>query len=748
MSEYKPEMTCSEMIVDNMNIHARATIKSFFPNNVDGLKLVQRRILWNLKTSTEYQKCATVTGNVIKTHPHSNGSIDGSIYQLAQPFSNLIPLIFSESGVGTYTGTEPCASRYVDVHSGEFARDLFFNNTNAATMIFVTTETEVGMEPAYFIPALPYALMNGSFGLGTGFRTESCAIGFHDLCQLTIAYIKLRSEDITWNTKLHTLAKYLIPDFPSFGMLRNKSYLTREYADGNFDAKIVVDGTLEVFPSSIEIHSISPGAVNLLKIREAAIAELQNKDSFLSKHVITVEDYAGKSHGSESGNLTFEFKRGENPFESLEEIKKLARFTRRWAPSPFYVDDTGTMRHMTPWELLDTWYTIRYNSVLGDLKNKQSKLIMELRQLNALIVVADHAQEVSDIMIRSASKEEAMTALCKRFDLSQYQAGYLVNLQLKQLTSKGRDELCKEKEAVAQRLAEFQKEFLHIPQLIIGVIEKLDEKYTYKYPRKCVLPSWIGYVLYKDLGIIQVSNMKEFDRHCKVFGSENVKLFSHSAPPVRDYMVNRLKVQDDAMEDHPKEFCGTVMYRLAHVAKYYACMTDDRVCILNNPPSSAENTTIVPISNKFVVVYKNGTASLETVTPEQVTKNLVSRGVPFQNVEFISPLDDDEFCVVHVNTAETNRVKIDRVFQTGKLSKIVVGTWKVVGVYSTKRPILLTVPDEGRSRTPIRHVYLSNVSDYFDANGRCSLQLGKRCMENGPDLVPYARKSEIWTLKK
>src|ERR1700741_2140867 len=51
------------------------------PNLADGLKPVQRRIMWVLHTMDDgrFIKVASVTGETMKYHPHGNASIDDAI---------------------------------------------------------------------------------------------------------------------------------------------------------------------------------------------------------------------------------------------------------------------------------------------------------------------------------------------------------------------------------------------------------------------------------------------------------------------------------------------------------------------------------------------------------------------------------------------------------------------------------------------------------------------------------------------
>ncbi|MEQ1703604.1 MAG: DNA gyrase subunit A, partial [Ilumatobacteraceae bacterium] len=69
------------------------------PSALDGLKPVHRRILWDMWTQRllpdrPFVKTARVTGDTMALyHPHGNQSIADALVRLAQPFSNLVPLL-------------------------------------------------------------------------------------------------------------------------------------------------------------------------------------------------------------------------------------------------------------------------------------------------------------------------------------------------------------------------------------------------------------------------------------------------------------------------------------------------------------------------------------------------------------------------------------------------------------------------------------------------------------------------------
>src|ERR687884_1838852 len=70
-----------------------------FPDARDGLKPVQRRILYSMwesgtRPGSAYKKSAFTVGNVLaRYHPHSDPAVYDAMVRMAQPFSLRYPLV-------------------------------------------------------------------------------------------------------------------------------------------------------------------------------------------------------------------------------------------------------------------------------------------------------------------------------------------------------------------------------------------------------------------------------------------------------------------------------------------------------------------------------------------------------------------------------------------------------------------------------------------------------------------------------
>ena len=149
------------------------------PNMVDGLKTSLRKILFcafKRRLTTEI-KVAQFSGYVSEhsAYHHGEASLNGAIVNMAQNFvgSNNIHLLEPKGQFGTRLqgGDDSASERYIFTHLSPLTRVLF-PEADDATLTFLDDDG-TPVEPEYYIPILPFALVNGISGIGTGF---SCNI--------------------------------------------------------------------------------------------------------------------------------------------------------------------------------------------------------------------------------------------------------------------------------------------------------------------------------------------------------------------------------------------------------------------------------------------------------------------------------------------------------------------------------------------------------------------------------------------
>lgn len=749
-SSLKTEIDAGTAAVTNMRKYIGYTWQSKFPNVIDGLKPILRRILLTMHANPSSAKEATVTGRVMEMHPHGDAAISDAIAGLAQPFGNIIPLVDSESNLGTYTGEKPAAPRYVLVEHAEEAEDLFFRNTVPSSLHIVPCESEEGTEPETFVPTLPTTLLIPSTGIGCGFRSETSAISVAECCALAKEFVRLKFKVPGYEKQLPSLARYMLPDFPSFCILRNSKQIVEEYRKGNFECPFVIDGILDISKDRVTITTLPPDRPFGKVTNDFGIKVVREKTSWMHEHFTDVKNLAGRKSGSGSikGNTVCILRRGENPFELLSMFKRSIQLTSSWAPSRLYFEDRVGLVKETPLTLLDKWAEARYRVVLSGLKRRLSDLLMQQRRIQALIIVVDHAKEVCDIFNNAKKDEDTIPVLCKKFGLTEFQAKYLQSLPLKKLTGQGKKSLLEEMEQLREENRNLQKRFSRVPEEMIENIQTLENKYAKKYPAKCVVPKYIGTACYRGTGWIMIESLQDADDQIVKFGPENLKfnLFRGSG----EICVLGTDEADYSKHlDLPKYMHASYIDKIPCKPVNCAIRVGDGMSIGPQPRvvGIIQNDPVPIGSQKCTVVIKHEGRKLITLDNKVVRRTLDVVSPSIRGALAISPIADDDVIVIHGNTAVAGTIVIDRVTGNRKLSTVSVGKTVVVGIYQAiSQPLMLTLPQELSSRSPFKHLYIKDITAIVKPNSSVKLLLTKKKTSANDNLVPVSRKSTIYTI--
>src|SRR5438552_16225645 len=186
------------------------------PHLTDGLKPVQRRILWSLheKDDGRFIKVATISGHCAQYHPHGEAAISDALVVLA----NKRYLIEGQGNFGNiFTGDPPAAPRYIECRLTDLARTELFKDDLTE---FVTSYDGRIQEPVSLPSKLPLLLMLGTEGIAVGMSCKILPHNFPELLEAQIAILKRQSFK-------------LLPDFPTGGLMD-----AREYKDGAGGIKV------------------------------------------------------------------------------------------------------------------------------------------------------------------------------------------------------------------------------------------------------------------------------------------------------------------------------------------------------------------------------------------------------------------------------------------------------------------------------------------------------------------------------
>jgi len=186
------------------------------PNLADGLKPVQRRILWALheKDDGRFIKVANVVGHTMQYHPHGDASIGDALVVLA----NKRYLIEGQGNYGNiFTGDPAAAPRYIECRLTELARTELINDEITD---FIPSYDGRNKEPVTLPCKLPLTLMLGTEGIAVGLSARILPHNFPELIEAQIAILKKQPFKC-------------LPDFQTGGLMD-----ARDYQDGKGSVKV------------------------------------------------------------------------------------------------------------------------------------------------------------------------------------------------------------------------------------------------------------------------------------------------------------------------------------------------------------------------------------------------------------------------------------------------------------------------------------------------------------------------------
>ena len=749
-TEFKEQVTCSEAIVPNHTKYAQYSIREYLPNAIDGLKLVNRRILWTSRNITNKTKAYSLISETMKyLHPHGDASIYGALIRLCQSFTQAYPLVTPYGNVGAIgSAARPAAARYLDVGRSDFTYDLFFARVNQKTLNYIPDELNIGVEPTFLIPIIPFALMTGVNGIGMAFKSEIPMYHFSGICDLTIKYIQNR-KSIKFHPKefYNEFSHYLVPAYPQYSLIRNWTQLQEHYAQGDFNCPIVIDGCMDVYPGKVHLRSI-PVGISYPQILEHLKQE-KAKPSFISANV---NEVANLLAATEVGDIKVDLKRDSDIFNILDQLKKELSFTRSVTPIFNFSDHNGMVYQLTPYLIIEKWYIERYRSVLGDLKITQRDLNNQKREIEAKVIVVDHTDEVTDIVKSSASDDEAVERLVAKFSkyhLSVLQARYILTLSLSQLTRYGRDKLLYDLEVINKKIVEHTEKFQDIDKIIIDDIVWLKEKYANKIPRKCIVPDYIGCLHIKDRGIVQVRSIPELAHQMGRWKKEDpsIELYPYGKSYHYKYLIN--KGYGEYPLCFPKVFKANDMRTTKYKAKSTIILNDGQIYRMDGItyPKDKSTDLFTPISDSFSAITNKFILEQHEYSEIPKRRQADAFGIKTDMI-FVSSVVGPELIVAFYDKKEVNMLHIGKYKIGERLTIPVISKAEIVGIYRPNDPIAITIDDKYLNRCIVKYLYFKDGETLLDGKNHVVVYLNRKTTSNHKSIVEVVKGRDLYGIQR
>ncbi|MGV3772660.1 MAG: DNA topoisomerase IV subunit A [Verrucomicrobiales bacterium] len=426
------------------------------PNLEDGLKPVQRRIMWALKRMDDGRliKVATVSGECMKYHPHGQAAIDDALVVLA----NKRYLIEGQGNYGNiFTGDPAAASRYIECRLTDLARNEIFNDELTE---FVPSYDGRNKEPVTLPSKLPLLLMLGAEGIAVGLSCRILPHNFIELLQAQIAILK--------NEPFKCL-----PDFQTGGLMD-----ARDYNDGKGSIKVRAKIKAKD-ESTVLIKDIPPTTTT-----DSLMASIEDAVKKGKIKVKSLTDFTAE-------NVEIEIKTPQG-VTAEQLINALYAFTdcEVSITSRIIVINDNRPVEMTVSEVLRANTEQLVDIYKRELELKERKLQEELhfRTLERIFI----EERIYKKIEQCKSNEAVFAAVYDGFkpftkelvrEITDPDVDRLLQVRIRRISlfdiNKHRDEMEKVKTDIAQT----RKDLKNLTKYVIGKIEAMIAKYAEQYPR-------------------------------------------------------------------------------------------------------------------------------------------------------------------------------------------------------------------------------------------------------------------------
>ncbi len=492
----RPRNIVMEMEESYLTYAMSVIVSRALPDVRDGLKPVQRRILYAMKTmglrpSAKTTKSAKVIGEVLgKYHPHGDSAVYDAMVHLAQDFSLRYPLVLGQGNFGSMDGDRAAAYRYTEAKMTQIAEEML-QDLDRETVEFRDNFDATEKEPVVLPAKLPNLLLNGTLGIAVGMATD---IPPHNLREVGAAIIHMIDNPKATVDDVMQFIKG--PDFPTGGIIYDEAAIKNAYAQGR--GGIVVRGKTEIEETKSGMFRILiteiPYRVNKATMLEK-IAELV-KDKKLDG-IKDVRDESDK----DGVRVVVDLKREALPNKVLNQLFKYTQLQDTFHLNSIALVDGIEPRVLNLKDFLSEFIKHRQTVITKRVEYDLKKAKERAHILEGLKKALDHIDEIIAVIKKSPTKEEAHTNLVKKFQLSEIQATAILEMRLQTLAGL-------ERKKIEDELAEKRKLIAHLedllahPKKILGIVKTETQEMVDKYGderRTKIVKSPVGEFVAEDL---------------------------------------------------------------------------------------------------------------------------------------------------------------------------------------------------------------------------------------------------------
>ena len=492
------DYTLEEIMGDRFGRYAKSIIQDrALPDVRDGLKPVQRRILWSMYESKNtydkpFRKSAKAVGDIMgHYHPHGDSSIYDALVRLSQRWKMREPLVEIHGNNGSIDGDGPAASRYTEARLSKIA-NVMLSDINKDAVKMTLNYSDEDLEPTVLPAHFPALLVNGSTGISAGYATN---IPPHNLAEVIDSTIKRIDSP---NCRLDTILEIIKgPDFPTGGVVEGKDGLIQAYTTGK--GKVVLKANYEI------IEEKGKKQILIKEIPYEVLKEQLKKkieDIKSDKKIDGIVDVIDESDRTNMARLVIELKKDADANLIINYLLKNTDLQINYNFNVVAIDNKRP-KTLGLLEILDAFILHKEEVVINRSKFDLEHSKKRLHIVEGFIKALDILDEVIKTIRKSKNKSDAIENLVKEYDFTTEQATAIVMMQLYKLTNTDVTDLQNE-HANLLELIKYLTSVINDESVLKGVMkeELRSIKKEFATPRRTIIKDEITEIKIDELSMI------------------------------------------------------------------------------------------------------------------------------------------------------------------------------------------------------------------------------------------------------
>ena len=486
-TEYSEEMQRAYLDYSMSVITSRA-----IPDARDGLKPVQRRVLYDMSelkihSDKPHRKSARIVGDTMgKYHPHGDSSIYETLVVLSQAWKKAMPLVDGHGNFGSIEGDGAAAMRYTEARLKKFTEEVYLRDLDK-TVKFISNYDETEKEPEVLPARVPNLLINGAEGIAVGMSTSIPTHNLGEVCELCIEYIK--DKNISIEKMLEILPG---PDFPTGGIIANKSELENIYTTGIGKLKLRGKVEVELGRKKSDKDKLIISEIPYTMIGSGINKFLQDiADLVESKKLPDVVDISNQSD-KDGTRIVLELKKDADIEYIKNMLYKKTKLEDTFGVNMLAIVDKRpeTMNLKSILEVfLNFQYenaTKKYTALLAkelEKKEIQEGLIRAYDIIDLIIAILRGSRNINDAKLcltkgdisKINFKDKSLETLAKQLNFTDIQAQAILEMRLYRLIGLEITALLKENKQTVKNIKLYEKILSSKKQMDIIIISDLEE---------------------------------------------------------------------------------------------------------------------------------------------------------------------------------------------------------------------------------------------------------------------------------